>query len=180
MRMERLPWDWEEKVKDFVKPQDPVLNLRAQESQKPLSFPDGSFQVVLSRGPLCDFPEVRRVLRPGGFFLMEPEGSEDSRSLTDFLLPERRPLPPVNLENQTPLLRQAGFRVMYRDQAYPLVRFHAMDELLRYIALSPWRFPGFSEEACAPRLQRLEERLKAQGFLETRGHRFLLIGKKRN
>lgn len=177
MRREELPWDWDRKAADFCKPGDNILTLR---SGFDLSrVPEESIQVILSRDSLRAPEEIGRLLRPGGFFLMECAGGEDSRELANFLLPGSRPGSTENLENQLPLWRAAGFRVMFRDQAYPLVRFGSLEEVLRYIALFPEKFPGFSKEACAGRLQKLEEKLEAYGFLENREHRFLLIVKKK-
>lgn len=177
MRRQDLPWDWDQKARDFIKPGDRVLSLRP--GQDLSGIPSESVEVALSRGPLWEPAGIFRVLGPGGFFLMECEGGEDSRALAEFLVPGSRPASPVNLENQLPLWPEAGFRVMYRNQAYPRVRFYAMEELLRYIAFFPDRFPGFSPESCAPRLQKLEERLGEQGFVENREHRFILIVKKK-
>ncbi len=106
-------------------------------------------------------------------------GGEDSRALAEFLLPGSRPAVPVNLENQAPLLQAAGFRLMYRNQAYPVRRFTSLEDLLRYIVCFPERFPGFSKKACAPRLKLLEKALDARGYVENTEHRFLLIGKKK-
>lgn len=178
MRREGLPWDWDQKAADFIKPGDNVLSLRPGFDLS--AVPAESVQVALSRGPLWDPEEVRPLLSPDGFFLMEAVGGEDSRELADFLVPGSRPATVENLENQLPRWQKAGFRVMFRDQAYPLVRFDSMEEALGYIALFPQRFPGFSREACAECLQKLEERLTNRGFIENREHRFLIIVKKKS
>ncbi len=165
-----LPWDWDGKAADFIKPGDEVLWLRP--GMKPSQMPPESCQVVLSRGPLWDWEEVCRLLRPGGFLLAECRGGEDGRALADFLVPGGRPADMANLENQLPLLRKAGFRVMFRSQAYPVVRFSALEDVLRYIAAFPERFPGFSRERCAQRLEKLSFPM------ESSEHVFLMIGKK--
>lgn len=76
----------------------------------PLPFADGGFSLVLHHlGPL-PYAEARRVLRPGGFCLTERLGARDARAQglpADF-----------NLENQAPLFRGAGFRILYQNQAY--------------------------------------------------------------
>lgn len=176
MRKENLPWDWDQKVKDFVKPGDRVVTLRpgfAVSQIKPESV-----QVILNRGPLRGLPEIWRALKPGGFFLTECVGGEDSRALANFLLPGSRPAGTVNLENQVPIMEQAGFRVMYRNQAYPVTRFDSIEEFLRFAALFPQLFPGFSKAVCEEKLRELEALLDARGFLENHEHRFILIGKK--
>lgn len=74
-----------------------------------LPFPEDSFELVLNRHQVYCLEEVCRVLRKGGFFLTQQIGGRDS---------ERPGAPDFNLENQVPLFRQAGFRVMYRNQSY--------------------------------------------------------------
>ncbi len=171
------PWDWEQKKADFIKPGDRVLDLGGRPLSG-VSVPEGGYDVVLSRGPLRDCGEVAALLKADGFFLMECEGSEDSRALANFLTPQSRPAGTVNLENRLQKM-EAVFRIMFRDQAYPAVRFTDMEDLYRYLSLRPEKFPGFSKEACGPALQSLQALLEKEGFLENREHRFLLIGKKR-
>ncbi len=164
---EPLPWNWVEKVSDFVKPGDRVLDLRRE-----TSAPEESVDVLLARGVPYDLERVWRLLKSGGFFLTEQSGSGDCRELAEFLVPSCRRGWNKNLENQLPLLRAAGFRAMYRNQAYPAKIFADKGELLAYIDRFPEKFPGFSVDACAKRLERLPFPLK------TAGHSFIMIGKK--
>lgn len=175
---EPLPWDWEQKKADFIKPGDRVLDLGDRPLEK-VSGLEREYDVVLSRGPLREYGKIAGLLKTDGFFLMECVGSEDSRALANFLAPQSRPAGTVNLENQLPEMAAAGFRIMFRDQVYPAVRFSNTEDLRRYIALRPERFPGFSEEACRPALQKLQAQAEKTGFLENREHTFLLIGKKK-
>ena len=124
---EELPWDYASKARDFLKPGVRVLDLSPEEGAYPfgrepaeavrwngagpLPFADGSFDLVLCRfGPL-PLEEAARVLAAGGFVVAEQVGGSDSW--------EPGPLD-FNLENQLPRVEAAGFRVMWRQQAYPL------------------------------------------------------------
>lgn len=82
---------------------------RGPEDGGRLPFPEDSFELVLNRHQGYCLEEVRRVLCKGGFFLTQQIGGRDG---------ERPGAPDFNLENQVPLFRQAGFRVMYRNQSY--------------------------------------------------------------
>lgn len=175
---EPLPWNWEQKKADFIKPGDKVLDLGDRPLEK-ASASEGGYDVVLSRGPLREYGKIAALLKTEGFFLMECVGSEDSRALASFFTPQSRPAGTVNLENQLPKMAAAGFRIMFRNQAYPAVRFSNIEDLRRYIALRPEQFPGFSEETCRPALQKLQAQADSTGFLENREHTFLLIGKKK-
>ena len=124
---EELPWDYASKARDFLKPGVRVLDLSPEEGAYPfgrepaeavrwngtgpLPFADGSFDLVLCRFGLLPLEEAARVLAAGGFVVAEQVGGSDSW--------EPGPLD-FNLENQLPRVEAAGFRVMWRQQAYPL------------------------------------------------------------
>lgn len=176
--MQPLPWDWEQKKADFIKPGDCVLDVdEVGESLR--NTPDESVNVLLSRGDFGDYIEACRVLKKGGFFLCERVGGDSSRALAEYLTPNSRPPIALNLENELPKMQAAGFRVMFRSQAYSIVRFTGLAALLRHIEQNPSLFPKFSAESAAPRLQKLNEDLNTRGFIPDRDHKFILIGKKR-
>ena len=75
-------------------------------------FDGQSLDLVLQYRQPYDLGEIRRVLKPGGFFLTEQAGGTDSRA-GELGLPGN-----YNLENQKPLFYEAGFRVVYGDQGY--------------------------------------------------------------
>ena len=143
--MDSMRWTYLDKVRDFLKPGTRILDLGGGggemllrmlwENRAPaaglgeasldqllealgvtphqggtaLPFPDGSFQLVLCRHQSYRLDQIWRVLVRGGFFLTQQIGGRDSQ----------KPGPAdFNLENQLPLFRQAGFRVMYRNQSY--------------------------------------------------------------
>lgn len=149
------------------------------EAGGPMPFPDESFDLVLDRHESYDVAEVRRVLKPGGFFLTQQVGGSNGKALARFLGLERGPVPQdFNLENEVPKFRAAGFRMMARDQAYPVDRFTDVGALVWYAKVLPWEFPAFSVERCLDRLWLLQRRVDAGNAIENREHRFLLIAKK--
>lgn len=175
---EPLPWSWQQKLDDFIKPGDFVLDLN--ETGESLStIPDDSVNVLLSRDIPCDLTEARRVLKKHGFFLYERTGADDNRALAEFLLPGSRPADSLNLENELPKMQAAGFRVMFCSQAYPIVKLTSFAPLPAYIAERPAQFPSFSADSCLPRLLTLHNDIVSRGFVPTREHKFILIGKKR-
>lgn len=175
---EPLPWSWQQKLDDFIKPGDFVLDLN--ETGESLStISDDSVNVLLSRDIPCDLTEAHRVLKKHGFFLYERTGADDNRALAEFLLPGSRPADSLNLENELPKMQAAGFRVMFRSQAYPIVKLTSFAALPAYIAEHPAQFTSFSADSCLPRLLTLHNDIVSRGFVPTREHKFILIGKKR-
>ena len=157
------------------------ITVRSYDSEtgEPLPFADESFDLVLNRHESYDLKEVYRVLKPGGFFLTQQVGGTNGLALSRFLgLAEERCLETFNLENELPRFREAGFRIMFRSQAYPEDRFLDVGGLCWYLKIIPWEFPGFSVDRCLDKLLLLQERLERDGFIANREHRFILIGKK--
>lgn len=222
--VESLPWDYREKVLDFLKPDTRLLDMgtgggefllslrhpyaltSATEGWEPnlqlcrkrlsplgiqvesytsdedtaMPFPDGTFDLVLDRHESYDIAEVRRVLKPGGFFLTQQVGGQNGRALGKRLLPGlERPGINFNLENELPKFQQAGFRIMYRNQAYPVGRFLDLGVLCFHAKVISWEFPGFTVDSCFDRLLGLQRELEERGCIPNQEHRFLLIAKKR-
>lgn len=125
---EPLPWDYGRKMRDFIRPGVRVLDISPEAEafpfapgdpvdvarwtgEAPLPFAAGSFDLVISyHGPYSP-EEIARVLKRGGFFVTEQVGGMDAWEPG---------APDYNLENEGPKLREAGFRLMWRHQAYPL------------------------------------------------------------
>lgn len=217
-----LPWDYREKVRDFLKPGvrlldmgtgggefllslghpyeltavtegwEPNLELCRKklaplgirverydcETDTALPFAEDRFDLVLNRHESCDLAEIRRVLRPGGFFLTQQVGGRNGRELAARLLPGlQRPGIDFNLENEGPRFREAGFRIMFQDQAYPVGRFLDIGALCFHAKVIQWEFPGFSVDSCFDRLLELQREVEERGFVRNQEHRFLLIAK---
>lgn len=102
---EGLPWSYEQKVKDFLKPG--VRRLDISGEWDITACESGSFDLVTSYNTGYDLGEVVRVLRKGGFFVTQQIGGRN-----------RPDMPAYNLENEGPKLEAAGFRMMYSHQAY--------------------------------------------------------------
>lgn len=178
-----LPWSWQQKVADFQKVTDLVCTIPAgvTPAQALAGAEDNSCHLVLSPNAPCgeeDYREVHRVLKKGGFFLTQQLGGDDCRRLCELLHPGAHPAQPRNAENHTPLLRAAGFRVMFRDQAYPVQRFSSVASLLAFVSDHPGLFPGITEEHIAEKKDKLQELLTGNGSLPLERHVFLLIGKR--
>lgn len=126
--MNGLPWSYEQKVRDFLKPGVRVLSIGADGGRYLLSlghppelvsaaegqdgslpFGDDSFDLVVAYHTGCNLGEVSRVLCRGGFFVTQQIGGRNQSGRPDY-----------NLENEGPKLEAAGFRMMYSHQAYYL------------------------------------------------------------
>jgi len=100
-----LPWSYEQKVGDFLKPGVQRLDIKAGQDITVLE--DDSFDLVTACQVEFDPVQIARVLRKGGFFVTQQTGGRNRPDAPDY-----------NLENQGPKLEAAGFRMVYSHQAY--------------------------------------------------------------
>ncbi|MCH5352389.1 MAG: hypothetical protein J1E06_02855 [Acutalibacter sp.] len=197
MEQEKLPWSWREKVLNFLKPDSRLLDLSPcgelflrslshpaalcteMRQGKKLTFPDNKFDLILNDGGEYDLSEVCRVLKSGGFFLTQQYGSEHCAAfLRRFLGDACKKGPDFNLENQMPKFEKMGFRIMYRNQAYPICRFSDGEQLWDYLSEQSPFFPGLLEKE-KKIWEQVQKEIDTRGFLELEEHRFIIIAKKR-
>ena len=143
-----------------------------------LPYADASCDLVLNGGAPYAADEVRRVLKPGGYFITEQAGGSDGLRLRR-MLGGGSERPDFNLENEVQRFLRAGFSINFKDQCYGTGRFADTAALIRYAAARPQAFPGFSADGCAAQLEALEALCARLGYIPNTEHRFILIARKR-
>ncbi len=155
------------------------INVRFWEGGERLPFEDESFDLVINRHEYYDLSEVRRVLKKGGHFITQQVGSANGERLTKILAPDfEKDFYTFNLENEVPRFRQAGFKVVYKNQYYPSYKFMDIGALAYYARLIPWEFPGFSVEKNLPELIMIQKEIEERGCFDLTEHRFIIVSKK--
>ena len=155
------------------------ITVKKSDDNKPLPFEDGSFDLVINRHEFYDLNEVKRVLKKGGHFITQQVGARNAENLSSFFCPSfTRADVLFNLENQVPLFEAAGFRVVYKNQFYPQMKFKDVGALCYHAKNIPWEFPDFSVENSKEKLFLLQNKLEEQGEIILNEHRFILVAKK--
>ena len=144
-----------------------------------LPFAEDSFDMVINRhGDFCP-AEIHRVLKPSGIFITQQVGGENDRELVQLLLPGAQPPYPENhLTAAVEKFRRAGFAILRAEEAFRPIRFYDVGALVWFARIIEWEFPGFSVETCLNRLYAAQDMLQAQGYIEGKIHRFLLVARK--
>jgi SAM-dependent methyltransferase len=144
-----------------------------------LPFPAESFDLVVSRHPaVVLWPEIARVLRPGGTYFSQQVGAGSNRELTDFMMG-----PQVVSQARSPRravaeAEAAGLEVTdLREQALR-VEFFDVGAVVYFLRKVLWTVPGFSVERYAGRLAALHERIQADGPFCCYAQRFLIEARK--
>ena len=155
------------------------IDFRQADGNGTLPFPDSSFDMVIDRHGDFNPPEIFRVLKPGGIFVMQQVGSENERELVRLLCGELPlPFPEQYAEKAAEKFRQAGFSILRQEECFRSIRFLDVGALVWFARILPWEFPDFSVDTHLPNLLNAQRLLEEKGCLEGRAHRFLLAAQK--
>ena len=155
------------------------IDLRECADASHVPFDDDSFDIILNRHGDLNPSEIRRMLKPGGFFVTQQVGSENDRGLVDAVLPEaEKPFPHNNLKEQREAFEKAGFDILRGEEAFCPIRFFDAGAFVWFARIIEWEFPGFSVEKCFDRLLQLQKTLETDGIIEGTTHRFLIVARK--
>jgi SAM-dependent methyltransferase len=145
------------------------------DDESDLPFRGGSFDLAVSRHPtVAAWPEIARVLRPGGTYFSQQVGAGSNRELTDFMMgpqpvdPGRSPQVAV-AEAQAAGLIVAGLR----EQALR-VEFYDVGAVVHFLRKVLWTVPGFTAQGYIDRLAQMHERILSRGPFVSHAQRFLI------
>ena len=140
-----------------------------------LPFPDNTFDLVVSRHPVTvHWPEIARVLAPGGTYLSQQVGAGSLRELIDFMMgpqpigdardPERARREATAAGLTVTDLRAEALRIEFSDIAAVIV-------FLRKVI---WTVPNFTVDAYRARLEALHTQIESNGPFVAHSQRFLI------
>lgn len=145
-----------------------------------LPFGAGSFDLVVSRHPtVTRWPEVARVLRPGGSYFSQQVGNATNRELTEFMMgpgPEARP--GRKSERAVAEARQSGLEIVDLREAALRLEFFDVAAVVVFLRKVIWTVPGFTVERYLDRLAQLHERIRATGPFVSYAYRYLIEARK--
>ena len=147
----------------------------------PLPFPAESFDLVVSRHPVeLVWPEVARVLRPGGTFFAQLVGAGSNRELTDFMMGPQPVSQARGASRARAEAEAAGLVVLdLREEALRTV-FNDVGAVVYFLRKVVWIVPGFTVESYRDQLRAVHERIKAEGSFVSSAPRFLIEARKPN
>lgn len=141
---------------------------------------DESFDLVINRHESYDPSEVRRVLRPGGCFITQQVGGSNDIRLNELLAAPDSDfgMPHWNLEFARKGIEDGDFVVTTAKEEFPIIRFTDVGAIVFYLKAIPWQIPDFTVNRRFDRLKTLENRIRDEGSIVVRGHRFLVVARK--
>lgn len=152
------------------------ITVRQINDDNKIPYDDAQFDIVLNRHEDFDAQEVFRVLKPNGIFITQQVGGENNRGLSKLLIDDFTPsLLQHNLAANQSLLQNAGFTIQQSNEYFPTIRFTDVGAIVYFAKIIEWEFPNFSVSKCFDALLQLQKLMEAQGFVESREHRFLMV-----
>ncbi|MFC4947164.1 class I SAM-dependent methyltransferase [Pseudonocardia sp. GCM10023141] len=145
----------------------------------PLPYPDATFDLVVSRYPVSTpWPEIARVLRPGGTFLSQQIGAGTNHALSEALM---GPLP-VGAERSTEravtAAEAAGLEIIDLRTQSLRVTFDDVGAVVHFLRKVLWTVPGLTVDGYREQLAALHERIQAGGPFVSQSERFLIEARK--
>jgi SAM-dependent methyltransferase len=149
----------------------------ADPDEPPLPFAAEAFDLVTSRHPVrAHWPEIARVLEPGGTYLSQEVGPRSVAEVTEFFM---GPQPEKALSSRHPDFartgaEKAGLEVV--DLRYEELRteFFDVGAMVYFLRKVIWIVPGFTVEHHRDRLRTLHEQIQAEGPFTATTTRFLI------
>lgn len=144
-----------------------------------LPFGAETFDLVVSRHPVeTVWPEVARVLRPGGHYFSQQIGAATNRELIEFMMGPVPVNPARDPRRAVAAAEAAGLVVTdLRDQALRTV-FNDVGAVVYFLRKVLWTVPGFTVEAYHEQLRRMHDQIQAEGPFVAHAKRFLIEARK--
>ncbi|HEY3754255.1 MAG TPA: class I SAM-dependent methyltransferase [Pseudonocardiaceae bacterium] len=140
-----------------------------------LPFPDGLFDLVVSRHPAeIGWSEIARVLAPGGTYLSQQVGAGSVHELTEFMIG-----PYEMSRSRSPQLAvadagAAGLTVVDLREATLRMTFDDVAAVVYFLRKVFWTVPDFTVAAYRDRLAAMHELINATGPFVAHSKRFLI------
>ncbi|HEY5561377.1 MAG TPA: class I SAM-dependent methyltransferase [Clostridiaceae bacterium] len=147
-----------------------------------LPFEKDMFDIIINRQASFDINEVYRLLKPKGLFITQQVGELNNKELSRFLIKDFEKIirKEHTLKSNLKLIKNKGMTILESKECFLTQKFYDVGALVYYAKIIPWEFPNFSVESCFNQLCKLETKVKKEGFIASKEHRFVIVAEKPN
>ncbi|WAC89434.1 class I SAM-dependent methyltransferase [Mycobacterium sp. Aquia_213] len=162
----------------LLHPRGVVVVATPDESVMP--FADEAFDLVTSRHPhTLWWPEIARVLRPGGHYLAQHIGPETVAELVEhFIGPQPEAWALRHPDNESAAARAAGLEIVGMRPERLRQEYFDIGAVVYFLRKVIWTVPDFTVERYLDRLRELHERIEAEGPFVAHATRVLVEARK--
>lgn len=140
-----------------------------------LPFGSYQFDTVLNKHEAYSVQEVKRILSPGGVFLTQQVGGGDCLEINQALGAKvSDEYQHWKLDFAVGELEEAGFKILFSSEQFPVQRFYDIGALIYYLKAIPWQVENFSAERYIDELYTVHQMIESKGFFEVNQHRFII------
>jgi SAM-dependent methyltransferase len=144
-----------------------------------LPFGDGSFDLVVSRHPVSTaWPQIARVLAPGGTYLSQQIGAGSVCELIDAIMGPQPVSPVRQPERARVAATAAGLTVLDLRTEALRMEFFDIAAVIVFLRMVVWTVPDFTIERYRDRLLALHRRIDEHGPFVAHAQRFLIEARK--
>lgn len=150
-----------------------VFDMTSDQENRRLPFPDVHFDLVINRHECYVAGEVRRILKPNGWFLTQQCGGYGKVDLIEYF---KGPVEPMDWTVVTASreLEEAGFHIVDQQEAYPECSFLDIGAVVYYLRAVPWTVNDFTVERYRDRLLAMHNHILEHGKFTVKEQRFLI------
>ena len=151
----------------------------ADQEEPPLPFADGAFDLVSSRHPATvHWPEIARVLGPGGVYFAQHVGDGANVEISEFFLGRLDRDGGRHHEVEAGLARASGLEIVQCQNERLRLEFFDVGAMVFFLRKVVWTVPGFSVDRYRARLHDLHEQIEQDGVFRSTMSRTLLEARK--
>ncbi len=155
------------------------IDLKECSDPSDIPFEDATFDIVINRHGSFDPKEIKRLLKPGGFFVTQQVGDRNDRELVEMVLPDAEvPFKDQNLKVQKKAFEDEGFEILAADECFRPICFYDVGAFVWFARIIEWEFPDFSVDRCLDQLLKMQEKIEADGVVEGHIHRYMIAARK--
>ena len=152
----------------------------ATRDEPTLPFADGAFDLVTSRHATeVRWPEIARVLRPGGGYLAQQIGPATMAELFEYFLgPQPAKWAALQPDTQTARAQAAGLQIVQMRMERLRAEFFDIGAVIYFLRKVIWTVPDFSVERYRDRLREMHAQIEAEGPFVAHATRLLVEARK--
>ncbi|MCI3272796.1 class I SAM-dependent methyltransferase [Streptomyces cylindrosporus] len=167
------------KATTLLRPRGTVVVAAPEDA--PLPFADATFDLVSSRHPVTPhWPELARVLQPGGTYFAQHVGPASAVEIVEYFL---GPQPGAarnarHPDHERAGAEAAGLEIVDLRAERLRIEFHDIAAVVHFLRKVIWMVPGFTPEAYEPQLRALHEQIQRTGPFVAHSTRHLIEARK--
>ena len=156
------------------------INVIPLQDDNNIPIPDGECDLIINRHECYNPNEIKRILKPKGYFITQQVGNEDCLNINKLL---KAPLPKDYDPNWTVdflanQLEQIGLNIETQLTSSYNSRLFDVGALIYFLKAISWQVPDFSIEKYKTQLREIHQKIQLQGFIDITTQRYMIIAQK--